>query len=70
MSEARASETNLKFQQDTSSDDAKLIIAEIKAVRKEVIQKEILDEIAAANSTNFADAHNATIFYNNAELEN
>ena len=35
------------FNEDTLSDDAKLIIAEIKAIRKEVLQKEILDGIAA-----------------------
>ena len=56
------------FNKDTLSDDAKLIIAEIKAIRKEVIQKEILDGIAAVNSTNIVDAHNATIFNNNSEL--
>ena len=55
---------------DTLSDDVKLIIAELKATRKEVIQKEILDGIAAANSTNVEDAHNATIFDSKTELEN
>ena len=55
---------------DTLSDDVKLIIADIKATRKEVIQKEILDEIAAANGTNVEDSHNETIFDNNTELEN
>ena len=58
------------FNVDTLSDDVKLIIAEIKATRKEVIQKEILNEIAAANSTNVEDSHNETIFDNNTELEN
>ena len=58
------------FNVDTLSDDVKLIIADIKATRKEVIQKEILDEIAVANSTNVEDSHNETIFDNNTELEN
>ena len=58
------------FNKDTLSDDTKLIIAEIKAIRKEVIQKEKLDGIVAVNSTNVADAHNAIIFDNNSELEN
>ena len=58
------------FNVDILSDDVKLIIAELKATRKEVIQKEILDEIAVANSTNVKDSHNETIFDNNTELEN
>ena len=37
------------FNKDTLSDEAKLILTEIKAIRKEVIQKEILDVIAAEN---------------------
>ena len=58
------------FNVDTLSDDVKLIIAEIKATRIEVKQKEILDEIAATNGTNVEDSHNETIFDNNTELEN
>ena len=60
------------FNKDTLSDDAKLIIVEIKAIRKEVIQKEILDGIATVNNTTVTDAHNATIFdnNNNSEIEN
>ena len=61
---------NSNFNKDTLSVDAKLIIAEIKAAQKEVIQEEMLDGIATVNSTNVADAHYATIFDNNTELKN